>query len=207
MNRVIAMFFSMAMVAMPLSAASVDLGLWVVIPELQGSNRNDASGVEIDLDEEIGLAGTASVIWTSGLSTEVGIYSFSADGSLRSGGAGVDSVDLGEVGALPITLTMRGHFGGEQVNFYVGGGGAYVRFDDFSSDDLRLAGVERIQIDDQATWLANAGVSFHLKKNLRIGIDLKYFPVKVRRVQLPSRERVDLELDPLLLSGGVIYRF
>ena len=207
MNRVLAMFFSMAMVAMPLSAASVDLGLWVVVPELQGSNRIDASGVEIKLDEKIGLAGTASVLWTSGLSTEVGIYSFSTDGSLRGGLAGGNSVDLGELDALPITLTMRGHFGGERVNFYVGGGGAYVRFDDFSSEALRLAGVERIQIDDEATWLANAGASFHLSKNLRIGIDLKYFPVKIRRVQLPSRERVDLELDPLLLSGGVIYRF
>ncbi len=208
MNRVIAMFFSMAVAAMPLSAASVDFGLWVVSPSLQGDNRiNDASDLEINFDEDIGGAVTAAILWSPGISTELGIYRFSADGSLDIGGILNDSIDLGKLDVTPITLTMRAHFGGERFDFYVGGGGAYVTFNDLRSDELRLGGVESIEVDDEATWLANAGFSYHLTGKLRLGLDAKWIDLDTTAIDDLGLDRVKLELDPLLISVGVIYRF
>lgn len=208
MNRVIAMLFSVAMVAMPLGAASVDLGVWVVSPEFQGDNRiDDASDIEINFDEEIGFAGTASILWTSGFSTELGIYRFSSDGSMDIGGVLDESIDLGQLDVMPVTLTLRAHFGGERVDFYVGAGGAWVTFDDLESDALRLGGVESIKVDDEATWLANAGLSIHLTRSLRLGLDVKYIDLETSATDNIGRDEVELELDPLLVSAGVMYRF
>ncbi|HUF17701.1 MAG TPA: OmpW family outer membrane protein [Thermoanaerobaculia bacterium] len=208
MNRVIAMFFSMALAALPLCAQSVDFGLWAVSPELQGDNRiDDASDLEINFDEEIGWAVTADIFWTPRLSTEVGIYSFSADGSLDIGGILDDSINLGALDIVPITLTLRAHFGGERFDFYVGAGGAYATFDDLESDELRLGGVEFIEIDDEFTWLANAGLSIRLTQSLRLGIDAKWIPLEVTAIDNLGLDEVELELDPLLISGGVIFRF
>lgn len=207
MNRVIAILFSVAVAAMPLSAQNVDFGLWAVSPELQGDTRIDeASDIGINFDEEIGWALTADYFWTPRLSTELGVYSFSADGSLDIGVLD-ESVNLGPLDIVPVTLTLRAHFGGEAFDFYIGAGGAYATFEDLESDDLLLGGVEFIEIDDELTWLANAGLSIRLTQSLRLGLDAKWIPLETTAIDNLGRDEVDLELDPLLISGGVIFRF
>ena len=207
MNRTIGTLFLMAMVAMPLSAQNVDIGLWAVSPELQGTTVIDEdSDIGIDFDEEIGFGATVDYFWTPRISTELGVYSFSADGTLNIGVLD-DTVDLGQLDVLPVTLALRAHFGGDAFDFYVGAGGAYATFEDLNSDELLAGGVDRIEIDDEFTWLANAGLSIRLTQSLRLGLDVKYFPLETPAVDNLDRDEVDLELDPLLLSGGVIFRF
>lgn len=207
MNRVITILFLMALIAMPLSAQNVDIGLWAVSPDLQGTTRIDeASDTGIDFDEEIGWGLSVDYFWTPRISTELAVYSFSADGTLNIGVLD-DSVNLGKLDVLPATLTLRAHFGGDAFDFYVGAGGAYATFEDLTSDELLLGGVERIEVDDEFTWLANAGLSIRLTQSLRLGLDVKYFPLETPAIDNLGRDEVELELDPLLLSGGLILRF
>lgn len=207
MNRVVAICFSMTMATMTLSAQNVDLGLWAVSPELQGDTRIDeTSDIGINFDEEIGWGLSVDYFWTPRLSTELGVYSLSADGSLDIGVLD-ESVNLGSLDVVPVTLTLRAHFGGEAFDFYVGAGGAYALFEDLHSDELRLGGVDFIEIDDEFTWLANAGLSIRLTQSLRLGLDAKWIPLETTAIDNLGRDEVDLELDPLLLSGGVIFRF
>lgn len=208
MNRAVAMIFSMAVVAMPLNAQNVDFGLWAVSTTLQGENRVDeAADIEINFDEEIGWGVTADIFWSPRISTEVGVYGIEAGGSLDLGGILDESIDLGSLDIVPITLTLRAHLGGDRFDFYGGAGGVYAMFDDLQSDDLRLVGVESIEIDDEFTWLLNAGASIRLTDGLRIGIDAKWIPLEAEGINDLGTDAVPLELDPLMISGGLIFRY
>lgn len=208
MNRFVASLFSAALIAAPLSAQNVDFGIWATSTTLQGDNLIDEDAdIEIELDENIGWGGTVDVFWGSTFSTELGVYGFDADGAIRIGGPLDETIDLGSLDVMPITLTLRAHFGGERFEGYVGAGGAFVTFDNLESDDLLLVGIDSIDIDDETTWLANAGFSVGITGRLRVGVDAKWIPLEALGVDNLGNEEVPIELDPLMLSGGLIWRF
>lgn len=206
MKRAVILLFCAAIAATPLSAQGVDIGLWAVSTTLQGDNAiDDVNSIEINFDENVGYGVTADIGWTERWSTEIGVYGFDADGSLDLGFLD-ESIDLGSLDVQPITATLRYHFGGDRVDFYLGGGAAYALFQDLKSDDLRAGGTELIEIDDELTWLANIGLSIQITEGFAIGIDGKWIPLEADTLS-NNGEELTLELDPVMISGGILLRF
>ena len=207
MKRAVLLLFCAAMAGFPLYAQTrVDIGVWAVSPHIQGDNViDDVNDIEIDFDEDVGYGVTGDVWWTDRWSTEVGIYGFNARGTQRIGFLD-ETLDLGDLDVQPVTATLRFHLGGDRFDFYLGAGGAYVLFQDLTSDELRLVGTERVEIDDETTWLADAGLTFQISENFALGLDAKWISLEVDTVS-DAGEELTLDLDPLLISGGILMRF
>ena len=195
-----------ALAAVPLAGQEIDLGVWVVSPSFQADNVIDAvDAVEIQFDENLGYGVTGDIHWSDLLSTELGVYGFDADGSLVLGFLD-EELDLGPLDVMPITATIRAHFGSDRFDVYVGAGAAYVIFDDLESQDLASSGTERIEIDEEVTWLANIGLNFMINEGLGIGVDAKWLSLDADTLS-EDGEAVHLELDPLMISAGIFLRF
>ncbi len=207
MKRTVLLLLSIAMIALPL-AAEVDLGLWAVQTSFEGENTLDDIGeVVVNFDENVGYGLTADIYWTPRISTEIGVYGIDADASLVLGGIIDEIVDLGSLDVMPITLTLRAHFGGDRFDGYIGAGAVYAMIDDLESADLRLGGTEFIEIDDEFTWLANAGFSIRIAGGFRLGVDAKWIPLEVDTIDDQGFDEIPFELDPLMISAGLILRF
>lgn len=207
MKRVLVTLFSLAMAAIPLSAQNVDFGVWATSTTLQGDTVIDeANDIAIGFDEEIGFGATADVFWGRHFSTEVGVYAFEAEGEMELGFLD-ETISLGSLDITPATLMLRAHFGSDRFDVYAGAGGAYVAFGDLESEDLLAGGTESVSIDDETTWAANLGVSIGVTGNFRIGLDAKWIALEGTAIDDEELEELDLELDPLLLSVGLMWRF
>lgn len=208
MNRPALLILTMALIALPMSAQSgIDIGVWAVSTTLQGDNViNDVDDIEIEFDEEIGYGVTADVFWTDLISTEIGLYGLKSDSTMVLGFLD-ETVNLGSLDIMPVTLTLRLHFGGDRFDGYVGAGGVYAMFENLRSSDLELGGTEHLDIDDETGWLANAGFSVRITNSLAIGVDAKWIPLDVTVEDDQELEAIDLELDPLMISGGLLLRF
>lgn len=110
---------------------------------------------------------------------------------------------LGSVKALPPTLLAQYHF----TNFgpikpYVGAGINYTRF---SSRNNLLGGLASVESASFGP-AAQAGVDYMLTKNWGLNLDVKYIKIKTD-VNLTSAPVGSLELDPVVTSVGVTYKF
>lgn len=205
MKRAAVLLFLLTLAAVPLSA-QVDFGLWAVSTTLQGSNDvDDVNDISIEFDENIGYGVTADIWWGDRISTELGVYGIDADGSIEVGFLD-ETIDLGSLDVMPVTATLRFHFGGDRFDGYIGAGGVYALFEDLRSDDLMTGGTEYVEIDDTLSWLANAGFVVRFSEGFGIGVDAKWIPLDADTVD-NFGEELTLELDPLMISGGVVLRF
>jgi outer membrane protein len=112
---------------------------------------------------------------------------------------------IGTVKELPPTLTLQYHFTPDaQFSPYVGAG---VNFTHFSSVDLTVPGVGKLDVDRQSWGLAlQAGVDFKIDKNWSINFDVK--KVQMRTDVLAGGTKVsEVKIDPWLIGVGVGYRF
>lgn len=195
-----------ALTTLPALAQQIDWGVWAVSATLQGDNLVDPEQrIEINFDENVGAAVTGDIRWGGFLSTEIGIYAFDADGTIDLGVLD-EQIDLGTFNVTPITATLRAHFGSGAVDFYVGAGAAYVLLDDLISDDLSSLGTEIVEVDDEVTWLANAGLGWWFSDAFGVGIDAKWIGLEADTLS-DTGEELQLELDPLMISGGLLLRF
>lgn len=133
------------------------------------------------------------------------------DVSINTSGA-VDQ-DLGEINALPPTLTAQWHFMPDQLfDPYVGAGVSYVRMLD---NGLRAnaPGIGSFPIRVQTNnWGAalQAGVDVNLQDGWMINFDVKkiYVDADVKLNLGDGYRKIDsLDIDPLVVSLGVGYRF
>lgn len=206
MNRAAVAVFSLALAAAPLCAQNVDIGIWAVDTSLQGDTVVDeVNDISIGFDEELGFGATADIFWGERFSTELGIYAISADGTMDLGFLD-ETIELGSLDVTPATLMLRGHFGSDRFDAYVGAGAVFATFESLEREDLG-EGVLVLEIDDVFTWGANVGLSVGVSGGFRLGIDAKWIPLEADAIDEAGIDEVTLELDPLLLSAGAIWRF
>jgi outer membrane protein W len=111
------------------------------------------------------------------------------------------NIDGGTLSLTPITAIARVH--GRYV--YAGAGLAYVTTGDLRSNDLDLTGIGSVSVDNDLTYVLNAGVSIPAGKSLHIDVDARYLPVKVDAKT--SAGRGSLKFNSLLLGVGLGWRF
>jgi len=111
------------------------------------------------------------------------------------------AIDGGTLSLTPLTAIARVH--GRYV--YAGAGLAYVTTGDLRSNDLDLAGIGSVSVDNDLTYVLNAGVSVPAGKSLHIDFDARYFPVEVDATT--GAGRGSLKFNSLLLGVGLGWRF
>lgn len=182
-----------------------EFSLWASWVDLQGSNAlNDGFTTEFESGEGGGV--TINQYLTPRVSLEAGAWLLKADATLAF--QDVEPLSLGTVDLTPITLGVQFHFMGQgRVDPYVAAGAAYVLAEELKSDDLEAVGLGTIDIDDGVTYYANAGIGFMVTPMFGLALDARYIPFKPTTTSSTTGGEEDLELSPLVLSGGLRLRF
>lgn len=133
----------------------------------------------------------------------------------------IDLDGLGKIGSvkhLPPTLTLQYHFNPEgTLRPYVGAGINYTRFSSVDLDaNLAIGGTTGLplRIDRSSFgWALQVGADYKIADKWFLNVDLKYVTidtdiyVKDNAVALQGQKVSKLDIDPLLFSVGVGYRF
>ena len=200
--------------AFPLAAQTRanELGFFVSMSQFDSTSLTEDDDldleVELDFDEDIGYGVSYTRYWASNLSLEFAAQRLSADAEVTISDDTIsETVDVGELELTAFSGTVQWHFGGAgRFDPYIGGGLAYVLGEvDSIVDEGDPEETEELELENETTWLANAGVNFRVSDSLSIGADVKYIAYE------PSAEDDDtgetLDVNPLVISAGVKFRF
>ena len=183
--------------ALPLAAQSNDIGFWYSTAQLDDTDA-------LTFDDAKGDAITFNHFWTRSLSTEFAIHSVRSKAGIDIDGERV--LSAGRLKLRPVTADVQWHFlRDSRFSPYVGAGLAYVIADDLSSEDFDLAGIGRVEIDNEVTWNANVGLNIWVYRSFGVALDANYIALETDSKAATGSEK--LKLNPLMISAGVKVRF
>jgi outer membrane protein W len=195
---------ALALVSLPLVAQSSDIGIWAVASHATGSTMTDAT-TRFELEDKIGYGVSFNHFWGRHLSTELAASATKNDATLTIGG--VQALTFGRLQQTVVTGTLQWHFAGAtRVDPYLGVGAAYVKTKDLRSNDLDLADIGTVKIDNKTAALANAGINLGLTRIIALAIDVRYIPLKPGAAGLTGAT-LPLKLNPLIYALGLRFRF
>lgn len=206
------LFVALIVLAFPLALAAQpanELGLWVSSAQFEGSRfvDEDLAELELDFESNIGYGVSFSHYFTPALATEFSAHKLSADANIRVSGPGVPefSFDGGELEVMAYAATVQWHFArGSRISPYVGAGAAYLT-GEVTGEDFETGENVTTDLDNEVTWLANAGVNFGLTQSTALALDAKYIAYDPKAEGDPDSERE--ELNPIVISAGLRFRF
>lgn len=113
--------------------------------------------------------------------------------------------DVADAWVLPPTLTLQYHFTPDkQFSPYVGAGINYSYF--YGEDDA--AGFTNTDVDGGFGWALQAGFDYWLNDHWGLNLDAKYIDVEVDvTTNNGALNANDVDLNPVIIGGGVSYRF
>jgi outer membrane protein W len=193
----------LSLLVLPLTAAAQnnELGVFISTSQLDESEINEAGDIfDVEFDEDMGVGLLYNRFWFGGFSTELAYQRLGADLTLS-----LDDVteDVGELDLDVLSATAQLHFArGGIVSPYIGGGLAYISGEAGSIDQGEL---ETVDLENELEFLANAGLTVGLGRSFAVFLDGKYIFYEARGEGDPDDEA--LELNPLILSGGIKFRF
>ena len=208
------LLLALAVLAFPLSLTAQpanELGVFVSLPKFDSTTIVDPElgiEIELDFDEDMGYGVSYNRYWTPNLSTEFAVQNLGGDleATVTDGTTRI-TVDAGEINLMAYSGTVQWHFArGGRFAPYVGGGVAYMTGDiDIPSDPDDPDFVENIDLDNETTWLVNAGVNIGITDSIALAGDVKYISYDPKAEGDTDEGRVDV--NPLIFSAGVKFRF
>ena len=199
--------------ALPAAAQNrfVDLtGSYVWADPTGGGEFEDlADPAEIDFDASTGYGASVNFFISDRLSIDIGASVISPETRIRRRAIGSPGGDV-EVDMIPITGILQLHLAPNSfIDPYIGGGAAYVLFDDI--EETGLDDLDRIDFKEDVGFVVNAGVGIRLGSRFAIVLDGKYVPIETdaTAVNLGATEEDDTRVDisPIILSAGLQLRF
>lgn len=178
-----------------------EIGGFISTSQLDEDEINQAGDIfDVEFDEDMGYGVLYNRYWTHAFSTEFAYQKLGADLTVSLG----DIVEqAGDLDLDVLSATGQFHFArGSVISPYIGGGAAYISGQAGSIDPDELQDVD---LENEFEWLANAGVDFNIGQSFTIFLDGKYILYEARGEGDPEEEA--LELNPLVLSGGLKFRF
>lgn len=163
---------------------------------------NDAEEVLIELDEDLGYGLFVNRFWTSTFSTEFAIDRLGAGLDVTIGND--PTVTVGDLEVTVYSATALWHFRRDaRVSPYAGIGAAFVtgRFDIGNEVE-----VEEVDFDNDLTWVAHGGVAVKLTDRVSLTGDARYVAYEPT-ISDDDGEEESVDLNPLMLSAGVRFRF
>jgi opacity protein-like surface antigen len=193
----------LALLLLPLSAAAQmnELGVFISTSQFEDNEIQDAGDVfDVEFSEDMGVGVLYNRFWFGGFSTEIAYQRLGADLTLSA-----DEVaeDVAELDLDILSATAQLHFArGGMFSPYIGGGVAYVSGEAGAIDQEEF---ESADFENELDFLVNAGLNIGLGRSLALYLDGKYIMYEARGEGDPDDET--LEINPLILSGGVKWRF
>ena len=170
----------------------------------------DEEGVTAGFDNANGFGVSYSKYFGS-LSLELGASRFSSDFVVSASideGPGDLEISIGDVEMTPLTATLRYHFmPASRISPYVGGGASYVMYDDLTIADAELGEEIVIEFEESVGYVLQAGIDFTVLPNFAINFDAKYLDATSDTGFEDVAETEETEIDPLITSIGLSYRF
>lgn len=168
-----------------------------------------ADDIDVNFDGTLGYGLAANIFLGDRISTEFAITRVENDVTFRT--RAVNNAGTAGVEMMPITGVLQFHFAPNSfIDPYVGGGVAYVLFDDVDgTDELNNVDFERIDFEDDFGFVVNAGLGIRITENFGLTLDGKYVPLEssaTARRTIGDREAT-FDMNPVILSAGVSLRF
>jgi outer membrane protein W len=180
------------LLAFPVLAADFEVGVrhLVVFP------RGDSGALDIPMGR--GFSATAEVFWSERFSTQVAASFANPEAILRP--ENTEPVDLGTLGLDIYSVSARYHFSPQsKLSAYAGGGAALViigNLDDQFGDEFEAT------FDNETTFLGEAGLRYKFWPGVFLELGVAYMPLSAS-----SEEIEGVNVDPLIVTGGAMYRF
>ena len=116
---------------------------------------------------------------------------------------------LGELDPEVASLTREFHalLAAFRIDPYVGVGAAWVLAGDLESVDLDLLEIGEVEVDDEFTYVLNAGLGVHFTNTFGLYLDAKYIPLEPATRAAGDPEDVEIEINPVIFSAGLKFRF
>ena len=201
----IALLLTLAAALPLLAQAPVDVAVYASWVDAQGDTVFD-EGVETKFESGDGFGVAVNWFWGQRVSTELAASALTMDAGLDFDG--VPTIDLGSVDLTPITATLQFHFARDRmIDPYLGAGVAWVMAGDLESEDLDELEIGEIEVDDEVTYVLNAGFGVNFTREFGLYLDAKYIPLEPATRAADDPEDVDLEINPMILSAGLKFRF
>lgn len=195
---------ALALLTLPIAAQSNDIGVWAVVSRVTSPTRTDPT-TQLELKEKIGYGLSFNHFWGRHLSTELAADATKNDARLTIGG--LQALALGRLKQSVITGTLQWHFASRStLDPYLGVGAAYVKTDDLRSNDLNLAEIGAVKIDNKTAAVANAGVNLAVTRMIAVAFDAKYIPLKPKAAGITG-DSLPLKLNPIIYALGLRFRF
>ncbi len=194
-----------------LAQAPVDVSVFASGVDAQGDTPFEG-GLEADFESGTGFGVAVNWFWGQRLSTEFAASAVSLDAGLEAADEAADEdeflIDLGSADLTPITATLQFHFARDRrIDPYVGAGVAWVLAGDLESEDLDLLEIGKIELDDEITYVLNAGLGVRITDHFGLYLDGKYIPYEPATRAEGDEQDVDLEITPVIYSAGLRFRF
>lgn len=209
MRYAVAALFALSLSTPLFAQRSFDIGVnYVWLDPTGAGSFEDIDETEFDFDDAAtGFGASANIFFGDRLSAEFAIANVTAEASGRRRAVGGFT---GDVDMMPVTAVLQFHFAPNGfIDPYVGGGAAYVLFDDFETNGI--SNLDRIDIEDDVGFAINAGLGFRLGGRFGANIDAKYVPLEANAtaVNVGSGDETEgrFDVSPIIISAGVSLRF
>ena len=207
MRRTLLATVALLLLATPLAAADLELGIHHLATAMSGDGAFD--GGEVDVVSTRGFGASAEGFFSPRVSSQLAATFLNPAAFVNPSSPPPDDVDLGTLGIDIYSLSARYHFRGDhRLSTFVGAGAAIVslgNLEDRFADDIQIK-LERV-----TTVLAEGGVRYHVTPSVVLDVTLTYMPVEAKpefvrndtTVPLPAK----ITLNPATLSVGAAWRF
>ncbi len=178
-----------------------EFGIFISTSQLSEDELRDGlDEFDVEFDEDMGYGVLYNRFWIGGFSTEFAYQRLGADLT-------VSFQDITEqAGDLDLDiLSATGQFHiarGSMISPYIGGGVAYVSGEAGSIDEDEL---DAVDLENELDWLVNAGLNVSFGQRFAVYVDGKYIMYEARGEGDPEDDA--LEINPLIISGGIKLRF
>jgi opacity protein-like surface antigen len=193
------------LVGVPLFAQDRNAHIAIFLSQVEVEGDDIGDGFESDFETGSGFGIAASHAYNRFLSSEVAVFSVRAEAGLLFEGAA--PFDLGRLSLVPVMLGGQLHIFRGRVDPYIGAGAAYVMANDLHSQELDLAGIGRIELDNELTYYVNAGIAVEITRGLGIVVDGRFVQYEPTTQSALTGVEQDLDLSPTILSAGLRFRF
>lgn len=202
MIKRLTLLFSLCLL-LPLTASAQmnDLGVFISTSQFEESEIEDAGDIfDVEFDEEMGVGVLYNRFWTNSFSTEFAYQRLGADLTLSFEDV---AEDVSELDLDMLSGTAQLHFlRGGMISPYVGAGVAYISGEAGSIDQTEI---ESVDLESTVDLLVNAGLNVGLGRGFAVFLDGKYVMYEANGEDDPDEEA--LELNPLIIAGGIKFRF